>query len=274
MPDKKYLIFTDMDGSLLDHDTYSHLPADATLTELKARRVPIIPNTSKTYPELLQLNQELGLTSPFIVENGAAVFIPIGYFAEPPAEAVEFEGYWVKEFTQLRAHWIEVLNQAGQSFESLYEHFADMSIQRICESTGLSPEQAALAAERHFSEPVLWHGDEAQRLAFINALEDAGAEPLTGGRFIHVSGNCNKGRALNWLTAEYQRQRGGEFCTLAIGDSHNDVAMLEVADVAIRILSPHKAPPELKRTHNIITSTLPGPQGWSETVEQILAQYF
>ena len=53
------LVFTDLDGSLLDHDTYDWQPASAWLTRLEQRAIPVIPTTSKTRAELLACNARL-----------------------------------------------------------------------------------------------------------------------------------------------------------------------------------------------------------------------
>ena len=46
----KLVIYTDLDGSLLDHDSYSHVAADALLVELEAHGIPtIIANWNHFY---------------------------------------------------------------------------------------------------------------------------------------------------------------------------------------------------------------------------------
>ena len=90
-----YLVFTDLDGSLLDHHNYDFIDAMPQLRSLERLEIPLIPASSKTRVEIEQLRQKLGNTHPFIVENGAAVFIPQGYFSSRPAGTIEREGYWV-----------------------------------------------------------------------------------------------------------------------------------------------------------------------------------
>ena len=75
----KRIILTDLDGSLLDHDTYSFGPANLPVM-LEKIGIPVIPVTSKTFSEVLKLKNELNNNHPFITENGSAIYIPKSYF--------------------------------------------------------------------------------------------------------------------------------------------------------------------------------------------------
>ena len=282
---KQLIVFTDLDGTLLDHDTYSFAAANDTLIKLEHLNIPVIPNTSKTYEELIELTKALQLTTPFIIENGAAVYIPKNYFLQQPDNTVIEGDYWVRHFSLPKAHWLTLLNKIKPEFEGLFEHFSAMMPERICEVTGLTLEGAKRAANRGFSEPVLWQGSDEERRNFIEALIEHKAEPLQGGRFIHVSGKCNKGIALMWLMSEFIKQdneqvtgainteKSNEFISVALGDSHNDIAMLEQADIAVRIASSVQALPKLARKNAVYDSTGFGPEGWSECMELILTRY-
>ena len=87
---------------------------------------------------------------------------------------------------------------------------------------------------------------------------------------MHVSGDCDKGRALLWLNAQYAKALGEMPVSIAIGDSHNDAAMLEAADHAIIIRSPSHAPPGLSRGEGVLVTQGTGPVGWDEGVRKIL----
>ncbi len=266
----KLLIFTDMDGSLLDHTSYSHAAANSLLGELELTHTPVIPVTSKTKSEVLFLRRSLNNQHPFIVENGAAVFIPVGYFEEQPADTQELEGYWVKEFVKPRVHWQELIEQLGAAYSPLYTSFKQLGVSGIIESTGLGDQAAVRASLRHYGEPLLWKGTEHQKQMFTAKIEAQGAQVLQGGRFIHISGCCDKGMALQWLTKQYQQMQSNTIKTLAIGDSQNDKAMLEQADIALLIRSPAHEFPKIHRDGMIYQSQKFGPEGWVEGVEQIL----
>ena len=266
----RLVIYTDLDGSLLDHDSYSRQPADALLQELEQNTIPVIPTTSKTRAELEPLRRELNNQHPFIIENGAAVLIPMGYFENQPEETVQKDSYWVKSFTQPHLFWLNLLKQNGKEFRDEYIHFSALSIEDIAELTGLKLDQAANAALREYGEPIHWQGSDKRRQKFIHKLEQAGGTLLQGGRFLHFSGDCNKGSALLWLQQQYRSHYGIPTTSLAIGDSNNDIAMLEAADIALTIRSPSHSPPTLKRQQHSYISEGVGPLGWDNGVRKIL----
>ncbi len=269
--DKQWLIFTDMDGSLLDHHNYHFDDAVPTLKALSDLQIPVMPVTSKTQAEVELLRDNLHNAHPFIVENGAAVFIPVGYFKTQPADTEERDGYWVKAFVEPRKKWQQLIEHMRPRYAGEFKTFTDAGIDGIIAMTGLNVHAAARAARRQFGEPLAWQGNGNLKQQFIEELQQAGAHILEGGRFMHVSGDCDKGRALQWLTEVFQNAEPDKtMLSLAIGDSQNDQAMLERADYALLIRSPVHPLPVVNREQNLTISTHTGPKGWAEGVNQIL----
>ncbi len=258
------IIYTDLDGTLLDHFDYSFDKAEQTISSLKALSVPIIPNTSKTYAEVFRIQESLGLTSPFIIENGAAIYIPIDYFPTQPEDTIIQGNYWVKEFCPPRQHWLDLLKNIESKYQKLFQGFSDLSCDELCNLTGLVPESAEYAIDRKYTEPLLWHGDNENKSEFISHMESLGAHMLQGGRFLHVGGHTDKGVAMTWLSNVYAKQNNTNVQSIALGDSHNDNAMLESADYAMQIKSPIHPFPILNKIENSFRSTEFGPKGWAE----------
>jgi mannosyl-3-phosphoglycerate phosphatase family protein len=265
------LIFTDLDGSLLDHHSYSFKPAVEMLEKLESNGIPVIPITSKTMAELLPLRQQLNNYHPFIVENGAAIYIPQGYFLKQPQNAKSVDNFWVIENAASRKTWLELLHNNSDEFVGEYQTFDSIfqqdGIEGIAELTGLSSEMAKLANQRNFSEPVHWTGTAVRKKLFINKVQSLGATVLQGGRFLNIGGDTDKGRALLQLEKLYLQQAQQSSCeTLAIGDSGNDISMLEKASSALVIKSNNHPPPKLNRRENIAISKQTGPSGWADGV--------
>lgn len=266
------LVFTDLDGSLLDHHSYSFEPARDQLRALEEAGVPVIPATSKTRAELEALRDTLANSHPFIAENGAAIFIPEGYFDAQPADTRCVDGYWVRELAAGRAHWVDILGAMAAEYGDDFEYFSRAGTAGIAAMTGLDDAAAARANQRDYSEPVQWRGARDRLDRFTSELRAAGATVNRGGRFLAVSGDCDKGRALVWLAAVYVEQWGcGRADTLAIGDGDNDRAMLEIADTALLIRSPVHDFPSLSRDAGVMRSRGYGPVGWAEGVAEWLA---
>ena len=110
------VIYTDLDGSLLDHKTYSFAPAANFLERLENQAIPVIPVTSKTRAEVLSLRKSLNNRHPFVVENGAAICLPKQYFKYPHITGSADEDFQTICNSQPRQHWLDLLDQAGGAF--------------------------------------------------------------------------------------------------------------------------------------------------------------
>ena len=264
------LVVTDLDGSLLDHYTYSYKAAEPMLERLRVIGVPVVLCSSKTRAEMQILRKRLKLDSPYIVENGAAVYLPKSECRDAPPEARDAGEDWCKAFGDRREYWQELLRSLPDELRAAYRKFSKMSVGQIADLTGLPYDDAKRASLREFGEPLQWRGSDDLREQLIAALEAKGATVLAGGRFLHVGGDWDKGQALNWVADQRAAVSGTRPITVALGDSQNDVAMLEAADYAIVIRSPVHQPPKLLRNNGVIVTDNTGPVGWSEGLNKLL----
>jgi mannosyl-3-phosphoglycerate phosphatase len=255
----KKIIFTDLDGTLLDHETYSYKPAENAISNLKKSQNPIIFCTSKTRAEIEYLREKIGITDPFISENGGGIFIPKNYFSfDFKFDSEDSNYYIINPKTK-----INELKNAIKKLKENYEiiSFLDMTPEEISEDTNLTPKQAQLAKKREFDLPfkILNEGQEEK---IINHLKEQGFKTAKGGRYFHVMGNYDKGRAVRLLTHLFEKEFKDIF-TIGLGDSENDFPMLENVD------SPYLV---MKKDRSYASSeyTLAGdvgPKGWKNVIE-------
>jgi len=265
-----YLIATDLDGTLLDHHSYAFDPALPALSLCTEKNIPVIFNTSKTSAESCRLRRRLENHHPFIVENGSAAYIPVGYFEHMPEGCTETDGLWVHRFGKALPDILNALAELNTEHPFNYTGFSDWDAQQVAEHTGLSLQAAGEAKQREYSEPLLWQGDDEQLLLFRSEVEKRGMKLLRGGRFLHVLGDTDKGQAIRWLKRLYEQASSQPLTLVALGDSDNDIDMLQAADIAVIVRSPVREAPLLSSNNRIVHTRGYGPQGWNEAIIQLL----
>ncbi len=263
----QWLVVTDLDGTLLNHDSYTFDAAKNAITLLQKINIPVILNTSKTYAETVAILHTLGINDPFIVENGSCIYLPKTRFDKPPG-ATSREDYWAL-LIGVEKNRIDAILQNIKTAEQNYLRLSLCSVEQAVALTGLSKEQAAQAIAREFSEPLIWQADETALNEFQQQLKLNALTTLQGGRFLHVIGNCDKGEA----TARLIRCYKGNVKTIVLGDSANDAAMLALADISVIVNSPSNHQLRKLVSPDIQTEAV-APEGWQEAINQVLMQIY
>ena len=260
------LVFTDLDGTLLDHDSYSFEAARPALDLLAARGIPVILASSKTEAEMRPIAEAIGISHPMIVENGAGL---VGLNAENSA----VYGDLPSPYSRLRSFLREIPKELSACFEG----FGDWDVVRVGSEPGLPLASAELARQRRFSEPGHFSGTEAQKAAFLDLLHSRGFTAVQGGRFFTLMSKTSKAERMAEVVAHYRRLTSETIRTVALGDAPNDLAMLEAADCGIIIANPaHHPLPVTKREKAgaILRSEQSGPEGWNTMIHQLVATGF
>lgn len=251
------ILFTDLDGTLLDHHSYSWQAARPALQQLREQQIPLILCTSKTAAEVSLLHQELDLSTPFIVENGAGIIL------SPGQESAHFFGNPYPEL-------IDLVQQLRQQYGYRFKGFNDFSITDVVAETGLDVAAAKRSKQRLCSEPIRWDDDLKALEAFRTHLTKHDLQLLRGGRFYHVLSNrADKGIALRWLLEHYPAKINSNWYSVALGDGLNDQSMLEAADLAVVVPAASGLSPKPQKV-TIIHAPQQGPDGWNLAVLDVL----
>jgi mannosyl-3-phosphoglycerate phosphatase len=263
------LILTDLDGTLIDHHTYSSDAARPALAAAQAAAVPVVPCSSKTLAEMRGLAASLGLIpAPLIVENGGAIWFP-GTWPRLPAQATPLpEGGSVLALGP-RVEWLRPrLDELAASLGLHVRGFSGMDDAEVAGRTGLSLAAAAQARQRQYSEPFVCDSEAPDLTILDDAARRLGARVTRGGRFFHLTGHADKGAAVRVVLGTCPAGTR----TLGLGDAPNDLSLLAAVDDAVIVpQSSGGLHPDLVRAlPAALHAPAPGPVGWNAMVLQWL----
>ena len=257
--DSKYWIVTDLDGTLMD-ENYDISPARKTLKLLAELDIPVIPCTSKTASEVRYFREVNGLFDPFIVENGAAVY---GNYENNSSEWKLILG---DSYKKLRI----VLKNISKLVNYNLTPLNDLNKNQIFELTGLSEQGIKRALDRQWSVPFLNPPDEIFERIKLNC-ESYNVHVFKGNRMSHLLSNkSHKGEAVNKLKVHLKNK---DVKIIALGDSQNDLPLLEYADISIVIPGKNGANKYLQNGIDkgyFKLANAPHALGWSNSIQDVI----
>ena len=267
---KRYLIFTDLDGTLLNHENYSFGNNMKIISTIIRNKNEIVFNTSKTFRECKKLLKELKLLNmPFSAENGAVLYFPKIRFNKIKNSS-SFDIYWKLRIAKLSSkNWYQFLKQKQKKYNFLIAQ--DLSSKILKKYTNLDDTSKML--NREASQIILWEDSLVNLKKFKNELKSEKQGVLIqGSRFMQVSSVCNKRIAKKLISHAYDYQFYGTYSknTIALGDSKNDIDMLNSAIYPCLINNPSGSFPKLRSNKkNILKSSKFAPDGWSQVLYKL-----
>jgi len=251
-------VVSDVDGTLMDH-SYDLTPAKETIKTLQKLSIPVILCTSKTAAEVKVIRNELNLTDPYIVENGAAIYGES--LKKANGEIILGKKY---EFLE------EILNLISKEIDYKLTPLNNLTDLEATQLTGLEGPSLNLMRDRHWSMP------------FINPpsfLEDKinicskkfKVDIFKGNRMSHLlSTNSNKGKAINTLK-KYSNIK--DIQIIGLGDSPNDLPLLLNSD--FKIVIPGIDGPNLNlldqlKNFEFTLASEPNGYGWKNEINKLI----
>jgi len=267
---QRLIVFSDLDGSLLDPDTYAWDEARPAVDALRRLEIPLVLASSKTRAEVAVHARDMDLRTPFVAENGGVVVVPQGYFGHSVPGAETHDGYEVLPLGVPRRDLVKALGEMRAKLGARVKGFASLGLAEVQRLTGLSNGAARLALEREHDEPFVIE-DEASVAALSAAAKERKLKVTRGGRFFHLSGGSDKGRAARVLMGLFESV-GRRLTSIGLGDAPNDLAMLTAVQQPIVIPRPDgTADPDLAAgLPGAQMAPGPGPAGWNEAVLAVL----
>jgi mannosyl-3-phosphoglycerate phosphatase family protein len=267
--DQPLVVFTDLDGTLIDHHNYSIEGSREAIRKLADREATLVFCSSKTFAEQVYLQQQIGIDQPFIFENGSAIAIPVGFFPTKKYSALPTEqGYELVIFAHADAAALQSILRPFKTIKG----YANATDVELSAATSLSGGGIQRARERGFTETLLTPLTEIQASQIASQLKPFGFTLSRGGRFYTVqSDSVSKGKAVQWMMEIFREETVQSPYFAAMGDSPNDVSMLEVVELPFLVQKPDHTWADVEIPQLIKVEGV-GPAGFSAAVQMLLGE--
>ena len=273
----KTIVFTDLDGTMIDRDTYSFELSLPMIKELQKRKIPLIFCTAKTKTENEYYRKKLRVKDPFIFENGGAIFIPRNYFNNNDDVRPELKNdarsgldgdYFIIElgakYKDLRKALAQIRKETGFDIVG----FGDMTNREVAKDTGLSSKMAEMAKQKEYNESFKFNEPKKFEKILFQKIKQKGFNVTHGGRYYNIFGkNTDKGKAVKVLTKLFKKENK-KIKIIGLGDSLNDLPMLKAVDIPILVQKPDKTFEPKIKARNLIKINAIGPQGWANAIKK------
>ncbi len=273
----KLVVFTDLDATLLDRESYSWESAREALDRLRGIGASLVMVSSKTFAEMRGIYDELGFTDPFVVENGGAIIFDSDHW--PGLDSNTHLGLLPRQNNERFSHvplgrpYLDLVAELGNLSwlaGAKTRGFSSMSLEEISILTGLPPDKARLCRIRDYDEPFLLHGNRQDAARLLKIANQAKLQMEQGGRFWHLFSHKGKGEAVSRLIDLYRGRYDRIHC-VGLGDSPNDLSFLQLMDLAFLLGQPSEQELILAGNRNLRCCVDDGPGAWNSRIIDFLS---
>jgi mannosyl-3-phosphoglycerate phosphatase len=273
----RHIIFTALQGALVDSGTQSWAAASEALAEVARHRVPLVISTTETRAQIEPLRRKIEHSHPFITESGGGLFLPDGYFSLALEGAARVARYFCVPFGQPYAATSEALAEIAAAARAGVVGYSQMSARELAQNTSKSLREAELSRDREFSERFFFAGEvPAAATRFAEAARQRGWNAIPGEPFWELRSGNDQGRAVRYLMQLYRKSMRSRLSSVGIGSAVADLPLLLAVDHPVILPdSQGRLRPELiARLRNAVCGSLPGAAGWNEEILRVLEGRF
>ncbi|HXR74535.1 MAG TPA: HAD-IIB family hydrolase [Bryobacteraceae bacterium] len=256
------VIFSDLDGALLDPHNYSFAEASEALHSIQSAGIPLVICTSRTSAQIELFRGQLPC-HPVIIENGGAILIPSGYFPFSIPGTQQRNRFEAIKLGDCREHAIVALRHASEKCGVPVRGFSELTTTEICELTGFNADEAERANAREFDEPFI-SLDPERTPELLCALEQTGKRWTRGTHFYHAFGPSDKASAA-WMLLKFYERAFGDVESIGLGDAPSDIDFMQLMKRCVIVRSEF-SPMLQKALPQAELAAWPGPRGWSDSI--------
>ena len=254
------LLFTDLDGTLLNKKTFEFKAALNLIKNCISKGINIIPNSSKTDLELNEICEDLKIPKVYISENGSCIY-GLNFLSENLNKKIclsRNKDIIFKNFT-------DKINVKLQKKCLILEN---ETLQNQIEVLGLPKNKISKAMNRKFSIPFIFLGNKEEEVELKKNVKRNGLNVQFGGRVLSLGDEVSKGDAMMRFISLLSNETKKNYISICVGDNENDFDMLDKCDYPCLVKNgPLK---NINFKNQCVFSKKEAPDGWVEVVNKTL----
>ena len=262
MNKNKILIFTDLDGTILDRDTFKFDQIKQYMKKILNSGILIIPNSSKTESEIVEFNQELGENLAYISENGSVINGLNLLNSNFPSKII---------LSREKNELIKIFkNKVPENLQNKCKFISNLTKKNQINFFGLNEIKLKKALDRKYTEPFLFAGSKKEKKDLSKILKKNSLTIQVGGRLINLCDNVNKVKSMNKILKIYKKIQSN-IKVISVGDNYNDLEMLKNSDLPCLVFNDQFKEDQIN-IDNLIISNKPSPDGWADVIKKALVK--
>ncbi len=243
----------------------------AALAELFLNEIPVVLWSSLNRAESVYFRGQLGLQGPYVVEDGAALYVPFGHF-DFDVSSRQVDGHETLSFGEPAQNLRAEVSQ-GLAGQSVPLHFlGDYSVEEVAQMYRIPTHLADLKQRSEFSAAFTTapYHDESWEKAFTELANQKNRRLFFDGVFYWIQKKIDPADPFEAVVQLFEREFDERPLVVAVGGSAADESFLKLADKRIwlendrLVTKPDRGPVEACRSKG------KGPAAWKEIPKIIL----
>ncbi len=211
--------------------------------------------------DAINFNNEADFQFPFVSENGSII------------HNLNFLNHEFPDKIMLARHTHEIQNifdkNINQDLKSKCKVISSLTMSEQTQIFGLPENKLKQVFKRSCTIPIIFEGNNEEKLSLKNLLLKIGLDYMEGGRVLNLGDRINKADAVKKIIQMLETKFKCKPKIIAVGDNHNDLEMLQNSDIPCLVKNDKFLKKNL-RIKNLIISKQAAPEGWVEIVKLAL----
>jgi mannosyl-3-phosphoglycerate phosphatase family protein len=272
-PNKQMLVFTGLDGDMIASGAEGLQTILPALELLHSREIPHIATTERSAAEIIPLLEALDHHDPFVVEAGAAIYIPANLFKIKFSYQKTVGDYRVVELGALAQDIREKVAILRRDYGLEITGLSELKPEAAAGIVGLSAEDFQILKNRQYSEPIIYDGAAEDLPRLHDAAEELRLRLVRQERMFVLTGDHDEGSAVSFLMQLYREEYPGmNIASIGLGDNASNIPMLYTVDTPVLVRLPGGRFDDRVGRRGMKFTREPGPLGWNQAIIALVTE--